>query len=55
MPTLLDKFEKRLKKDSILVVGTFDERICPFYNFDIVIEIIKKGFRQTKIENVFEK
>ena len=55
MPTLLGKFEGQLKENSTFTIGNFDKNVCPFYNFDIVIEIIKKGFRQTKIENVFEK
>jgi len=55
MPTLLGKFEGQLKENSTFTIGNFDKNVCPFYNFDIVIEIIKKGVRQTKIENVFEK
>lgn len=55
MPALLEKFNERLKNNSVLVIGDFDKRACPYFGFEIIREIIKKGFKQTGLECIFEK
>ena len=55
MASLLEKFDERIKKNSVLVIGGFDLNACPFFGFDIFMEIIKKGFKKSKVDCTFEK
>lgn len=55
MCALLTKFNERLKDNSVLVIGNFDLNACPFFGFDIFMEIVKRGFKRSKVDCVFEK
>lgn len=55
MAPLLESFNNRLKENSVLMIGNFDARVCPYYGFNIIKEIIKKGFKRSSSECLFEK
>ena len=44
-----------MAENSLLILGDFDERGCRNFNIEIVRLLIKKGFKKTPIDMVFEK
>ena len=55
IPVLVENLSKQMGENSLLILGDFDERGCRNFNIEIVRLLIKKGFKKTPIDMVFEK
>ena len=55
IPALVEKLSKQMGENSLLILGDFDQRGCFYHNIDITRLLIKKGFKKTTIDMVFEK
>jgi len=55
IPKLISILAKQMGKNSTLVIGSFDINGCNNYGINLILELVKKGFKITDNPLIFEK